>query len=85
MGGGGMAGGQLRTAVGLQVQGRSVQANTNTLAHETGHVADVAVGGGSMASKQEGTFQFDLAEKVKPVMEAALKKAGESAERIEEY
>ena len=53
-----------QTSIGLQIQGAKVAATEETVAHETGHVADMALGGGKgLASKQEGTFQFDLVEK----------------------
>ena len=74
------------TSIGLQIKGARVAATEETVAHETGHVADWALGGSKgLASKQEGTFQFDLMEKIKPEMEAAFTSAGMSAERIQKY
>jgi TP901 family phage tail tape measure protein len=74
------------TAMGLQIKGKSAAANTNTVAHETGHLADSSLmGKKGFASQTQGTFQFDLVEKVKPQMEAAFKAAGKSAEQIEAY
>ena len=77
------------TSIGLQIQGAKVAATEETVMHETGHIADMALGkqAGSkgLASKQEGTFQFDLMEKIKPEMEAAFTSAGMSAERIQKY
>ena len=75
-----------QTSIGLQIQGAKVAATEETVAHETGHVADWALGGSKgLASKQEGTFQFDLMEKIKPEMEAAFTQSGMSAERIQKY
>jgi TP901 family phage tail tape measure protein len=74
------------SAMGLQIKGKKVAANTNTVAHETGHLADSALAGKKgFASTTKGTFQFDLVEKVKPQMEAAFKAAGMSAKQIETY
>jgi TP901 family phage tail tape measure protein len=74
------------SAMGLQIKGKSASANTNTVAHETGHLADAALAGKKgYASKTQGTFQFDLVEKVKPQMEAAFKASGMSAKQIETY
>lgn len=74
------------TGIGLQIKGDRAAANTNTLSHETGHVADRALSGGKgFASQTKGTFQFDLIEKIKPVMEAAFLRAGHSAEQIQKY
>jgi hypothetical protein len=71
----------------LQVQGKKAAATTETVAHETGHIADFALGGksGGYASQQKDTFQFAVVEKVKPAMEAAFQKAGMSAENIANY
>lgn len=72
--------------MGLQIGGTKVQATTETVAHETGHLADRALGtGGDFASRTEGTFQFELVEKVKPIMIKAFEKAGESSKKIESY
>ena len=72
--------------MGLQIGGNKVQATTETVAHETGHLADQALGGGGdFASRTEGTFQFELVEKVKPIMIKAFEKAGESSKKIENY
>jgi len=64
-------------------------ATTETVAHETGHLADAAVssqaGMNTFASETKGTFQFDVVEKVKPVMEKAFLNAGYSAEWIAKY
>jgi TP901 family phage tail tape measure protein len=74
------------SAMGLQIKGKNVAANTNTVAHETGHLADSALADKKgFASTNKGTFQFDLVEKVKPQMEAAFKAAGMSAKQIETY
>jgi TP901 family phage tail tape measure protein len=73
-------------SMGFQIKGKNVAATTETVAHETGHVIDTALGGGSKkASNTQGTFQFDLVEKVKPQMEAAFKAAGMDAQNIEKY
>jgi TP901 family phage tail tape measure protein len=71
----------------FQIQGKKAAATTETVAHETGHIADFALGGksGGYASQQQGTFQFAVVEKVKPVMEAAFQKSGMSAEHIADY
>jgi hypothetical protein len=74
------------TMMAFQIGGEKVAATTETVAHETGHLADYALGGNKgMASQTEGTFQFDLVEKVKPVMIKAFEQAGMSAKRIAEY
>lgn len=78
--------GRGQSSLGLQIQGAKVAATTETVAHETGHLADMSLGGGKgLASQQKGTFQFDLVEKVKPQMEAAFKASGMSADRIKSY
>jgi TP901 family phage tail tape measure protein len=74
------------SAMGLQIKGKNAAANINTVAHETGHLADSALAGKKgFASTNKGTFQFDLVEKVKPQMEAAFKAAGMNAKDIETY
>ena len=87
------------TGIGLQIQGEKVAATTETVAHEAGHLADVAIGktlggkgrdgkggkGNQLASNTEGTFQFDVIEKIKPQMQKAMKGAGYSAEQIDKY
>lgn len=74
------------SVMGLQIGGKHVQATTETVSHETGHLADVAMAGNKgFASNQQGTFQFDLVEKIKPVMERAYIKAGEKSKRIYGY
>jgi TP901 family phage tail tape measure protein len=74
------------TGMALQFKGKKAAANTNTIAHETGHLADYALGGKrKLTSKTQGTFQFDLVEKVKPQIESALKDAGYSAKQIKTY
>jgi hypothetical protein len=75
----------LESGIGLQLQGKKVAATEETVAHETGHIADMALGKKGMASEEQGTFQFELVEKVKPQMEAAFKAAGVDADRIKEY
>jgi hypothetical protein len=73
-------------AMAFQIQGKKAAATTETVTHETGHIADYKLGGDTgYASQQEGTFQFALIEKVKPQMVQAFEKAGESAERISQY
>lgn len=74
------------SVMGLQIQGKKVAATTETVAHETGHLADFALGGKKdLASETQGTFQFALVNKVKPVMEKAFVKAGKSADQIAKY
>jgi ABC-type transporter Mla subunit MlaD len=74
------------SAMGLQIGGKKVSATTDTVAHESGHLADYALGGNkAFASDTAGTFQFELVEKVKKTMEEAFKKAGENADTIEKY
>lgn len=80
------------SSIGLQIGG-NVSATEETVKHEAGHLVDVALGsttgkagpGKMLASQQEGTFQFDLVEKVKPQMEAAMIAAGHSTESIQAY
>ena len=43
-----------------------------TLLHESGHGADVSLGGGRYSSKQEGTFQNELAKAVQPSIKKQL-------------
>ena len=88
-----------QTGIGLQIQGEKVAATTETVAHEAGHLADVALGktlggkgkdgkggkGNQLASNTEGTFQFDVIEKIKPEMQKAMKGAGYSAKQIDKY
>ena len=74
------------SAIGLQITGKKGGATTETVAHETGHLADMALGGGSnFASETQGTFQFELIAKIKKQMEDEFKKAGKSAEEIDKY
>lgn len=74
------------SAIGLQITGKQGGATTETVAHETGHLADIALGGGTgFASEMEGTFQFDLIAKIRKQMENEFKKAGKSAEEIDKY
>ena len=74
------------SAIGLQITGKKGGATTETVAHETGHLADRALGGGkNFASKTEGTFQFNLVDKIRKDMEAEWKKAGKSSKDIEGY
>lgn len=79
------SGGLAASGIALQLQGKKVAATEETVAHETGHIADSALGKKGMASEQQGSFQFELVEKVKPQMEAAFKAAGVDADRIKEY
>jgi hypothetical protein len=79
------SGGLAASGIALQLQGTKVAATEETVAHETGHIADAALGKKGMASEEQGTFQFELVEKVKPQMEAAFKAAGVDADKIKEY
>ena len=75
-----------QTVMGLQIGGQKAAATTETVAHEAGHLADYSLGGKKgFASQTQGTFQFDLVEKVKPIMQKAFEKAGMSAEKISKY
>jgi hypothetical protein len=72
--------------MGLQIRGAKTSATTETVAHEAGHLADYALTGKQgFASETEGTFQFELIKKIKPVMEKAFQAAGHSAEDIAKY
>jgi hypothetical protein len=74
------------SAMGLQIGGKKVSATTETVAHETGHLADYALmGKQGFASDTEGTFQFELIKKIKPVMEKAFQDAGHSSKYIAKY
>ncbi len=76
------------SVMGLQIKGRKAAATTETVAHETGHLADYALGGknkNKFASETKGTFQFELVEKVKKQMEEAFKASGENANDIKNY
>ncbi|NCA30620.1 MAG: hypothetical protein EBS93_07880 [Chitinophagia bacterium] len=74
------------TVMGLQIMGKKAAATTETVAHETGHLADYSLGGKKgFASQTEGTFQFQLIEKIKSVMEKAFIKAGKNAQEIANY
>jgi ABC-type transporter Mla subunit MlaD len=78
--------GKSGSSLGFQIKGDKAAATTETVAHETGHLADVALGGGKKyASEMEGTFQFDLIEKVKPQMIDAFVRAGKSSDEINQY
>jgi hypothetical protein len=72
-------------AIGLKITGKKGGATTETVAHETGHLADFELGGGKAASEIEGTFQFELVAKIKKQMEEAFIAAGESSNRINDY
>jgi len=72
--------------LGFQIKGKKAQATTETVAHETGHLADASIGGGkAFASETKGTFQFDIIEKIKPQMIAAFQAAGKSSDEINTY
>ncbi len=72
--------------MGLQIGGKKAKATTETVAHETGHLADYSLGGGEkFASDTSGTFQFELIEKVKPIMIKAFEQAGRSSKEIARY
>lgn len=75
------------TTIGLQIGGRKAKATTETVAHETGHIADYTLGGGKgdFASQTKGTFQFAVVEKVKKQMEQAFIDAGASSQDIANY
>jgi hypothetical protein len=74
------------SAIGLQITGEKGGATTETVAHETGHLADVALGGGeAFASEMEGTFQFALVDKIRKDMEDEWKAAGKSSSDIAGY
>ena len=82
----GTSGGKNVSMMGLQLQGKQAQATTETVGHEAGHLADAAMTNfKGFASQQKGTFQFEVVEKIKPTMEAAFKKAGESSNFIANY
>jgi hypothetical protein len=72
-------------AIGLKITGKKGGATTETVAHETGHLADFELGGGKAASEIEGTFQFELVAKIRKQMEEAFIAAGESSNRINDY
>ena len=72
-------------AMGFQIKGKNVSATTETVAHETGHIIDTALGGGKKASNTQGTFQSDVTELVKPEMIKAFAKQGKSADEIAKY
>jgi ABC-type transporter Mla subunit MlaD len=72
--------------LGFQIKGKKAQATTETVAHETGHLADASLGEGkAFASETKGTFQFDIIEKIKPQMIAAFQAAGKSSDEINTY
>ena len=75
------------SAIGLKITGKKGGATTETVAHETGHLADLGLGGGTgdFASETKGTFQFELIAKIKKQMENEFKKAGKSTEEINKY
>ena len=83
-------------ARGVQTQdakGRAVisiaggKATSQTVQHEASHAADLALGKKAgvkgRASQSEGTFQADLAKKIRPVLKAQLEAQGKSQKEIE--
>jgi TP901 family phage tail tape measure protein len=57
------------------------KATESDVLHEFGHAVDYKAGGGKQAaSTQSGTFQTNMAEKMKPLLESVLKSQGASAQ-----
>jgi len=78
-------GNQTETLMSLQLGGKYA-AKSSVVSHETGHLVDTALGAGKgLSSEKKGSFQFELAEKVKPIMEKAYRDSGLYSEKMMKY
>ena len=72
-----------KTAVAV----RGGKATQQTVEHEVAHAVDEALGkksgSGKKASEAQGTFQSDLVEKMKPILEEQLRSQGKSEKEIQ--